>query len=105
MLKNFTYLLLLILAPFIVTAQTVVINTGVAGTPAYNAGPVYRSSAGSAYDASRYTYLYTAAELQAVGIAPGVTITTLGWTKNNAATTTGGGIFAYLSQNLCSHYF
>ena len=80
-------------------AQTVIINTGTAGTPAYNAGPVYRSSTSSAYDASRYAYLYTQAELAAAGILPGSTITQLGWVKNNTATTTGGGIFRIFMKN------
>ncbi len=73
---------------------TVVINTGTVGTPAYNAGPIYRSSASSGYDASRYTYLYTQSELAAAGITPGSVISQLGWVKNNTATTNGaGGIF------------
>lgn len=79
--------------------QTVVINTGTAGTPAYNAGPIYRSSAASAYDASRYSYLYTQAELAAVGIFTGSIITELGWTKNNTATSTGGAIFRIYAKN------
>ncbi|MDF2380259.1 right-handed parallel beta-helix repeat-containing protein [Nostoc ellipsosporum NOK] len=76
-----------------------VINTGVAGTPQYNAGPVYRSSASSAYDASRYVYLYTAEELAAVGIGSGANIISLGWMKNNTATTTGGGIMRIYLKN------
>jgi gliding motility-associated-like protein len=79
--------------------NTVVINTGVAGTPQYNAGPVYRSSASSAYDASRYVYLYTAEELAAVGIGSGANIISLGWMKNNTATTTGGGIMRIYLKN------
>lgn len=79
--------------------QTVVINTGTAGTPAYNAGPIYRSSASSAYDASRYSYLYTQAELAAAGIFTGSIITELGWTKNNTVSSNGGAIFRIYTKN------
>ena len=79
---------------------TVQITTGTAGTPAYNAGPIYRSSASSAYDASRYAYLYTQDELAAVGINSGDLITELGWVKNNNATTIGGGgVFRIYMKN------
>lgn len=100
-MKKFTLLTIMsVLFYALTTAQsTVVINTGTAGAPAYNAGPIYRSSAGSAYDASRYAYLYDAAELAAVGITPGTTITELGWVKNNNATSTGGGIFRIFMKN------
>lgn len=81
-------------------AQTVVISTGTAGTPQYNAGPIYRSAASSAYDASRYAYLYTADELAAVGITTGAMINGVGWAKNNNATTTGpGAIFRVYLKN------
>jgi hypothetical protein len=81
-------------------AQTVFITTGTAGTPAYNAGPVYRSSASSAFDASRYCYLYTAAELSAAGITPGSVISLVGWVKNNTTTSLGaGGIFRIYMKN------
>ena len=99
MKKLFTLLSLIALFVIDCQAQTVIINTGTAGTPAYNAGPIYRSSAGSAYDASRYTYLYTAAELSAAGITAGSVINLVGWAKNNTATTTGGGIFRIYMKN------
>ena len=85
--------------------NTVVINTGTAGTPQYNAGPVYRSSAASAYDASRYVYLYTAEELSAAGIGSGASITRLGWVKNNTATTTGGGVMRIYLKNSAATEF
>lgn len=78
---------------------TTTITTGTAGTPAYNAGPIYRSSAASAYDASRYAYLYTAAELSAAGINPGDFINSLGWTKSTDASTLGGAIFRIYMKN------
>lgn len=99
------FLFLLLTAAFTLNAQTVVINTGTAGTPQYNAGPIYRSSASSAYDASRYAYLYTQSELAAVGILPGSIITQLGWAKNNNATTTGGGIFRIYMKNSAATAF
>lgn len=92
----------------VITAQSqnsVIINTGTPGTPAHNAGPIYRSSASSAYDACRYTYLYTQSELAAAGIFPGSTILQLGWTKNNNASTTGPGIFRiYLKTSAATDF-
>ncbi len=100
MKKIFTLLSFLsVLVPIFLNGQTVVINTGTVGAPAYNAGPIYRSSAGSSYDASRYSYLYTQAELAAAGILPNSNISSLGWIKNNTATTTGGGIFRIFMKN------
>lgn len=98
-MKQFLTILLLLCSFLNIKAQTVVINTGVAGTPQYNAGPVYRSSTSSAYDASRYVYLYTSSELSAAGITTGSLITELGWVKNNTATTTGGGILRIYLKN------
>lgn len=93
-------LIFCIVIPFLSRAQTTVtITTGTAGTPAYNAGPIYRSTAASAYDASRYSYLYTQAELAAAGITVGAVITSLGWTKNNTATSNGGAIFRIYMKN------
>jgi gliding motility-associated-like protein len=103
-LRNF-FLFSALLAVVNAGAQTVVINTGTAGTPAYNAGPIYRSSAGSAYDASRYTYLYTSSELSAAGITTGSIITVVGWTKNNSAASTGGGIFRVFMKNSAAATF
>lgn len=97
--RNALLFILLIAAAVQLKAQTVVINTGTAGTPQYNAGPIYRSAATSAYDASRYAYLYTQSELAAAGILPGSIITQLGWAKNNNATSTGGGIFRIYMKN------
>lgn len=94
-MKNFYLALIacLLVSSNMKAQSTVVINTGTAGTPAYNAGPIYRSSAGSGYDASRYAYLYTQSELAAAGIYPGSTINQLGWSKNSTDSTTGAGIF------------
>ncbi|MBK9287003.1 MAG: hypothetical protein IPN38_04800 [Flavobacteriales bacterium] len=70
-------------------SQTVTIGAGVnAGTTGSNAGPIYRSSAGSAFDFSQQVYLYTAAELATAGILPGTTITSLAWNKSNTFGTT-----------------
>ncbi|MFC7348028.1 GEVED domain-containing protein [Chryseobacterium zhengzhouense] len=88
-----------LLIGLIVHAQVAQITTGTAGTPSHNAGPIYRSSASSSYDASRYSYLYTANELAAAGITSGAIINDLGWIKNNNATTTGGGILRIYMKN------
>ena len=84
-----------------VTGQIITtITTGTAGTPEYNSGPIYRSAATSDYDASRYSYLYTAAELATAGIHTGDYINSLGWTKSNNAVTNGsGGIFRIYMKN------
>ena len=82
-----------------VNAQTVVINTGTAGTPAYNAGPIYRSSSSSAYNASRYSYLYTQSELASAGITTGCIINSVGWSKNNTAVANGAAIFRVFMKN------
>ena len=83
-----------------VSAQnTAIINTGVAGAPAYNAGPIYRSGATSAYDASRYCYLYTASELAAAGITPWSIINSVGWAKSNNAVSNGPAIFRIYMRN------
>ena len=106
MKKLFTFFCLTVLFVITSQAQTVIINTGTAGTPAYNAGPVYRSAAGSAYDASRYTYLYTGAELSAAGITSGSVISLVGWVKNNTATSLGaGGIFRIYMKNTSAASF
>ncbi|HEU4472183.1 MAG TPA: right-handed parallel beta-helix repeat-containing protein, partial [Flavisolibacter sp.] len=83
------------------TQTTVVINTGTPGTAAHNAGPIYRATASSTVDASRFVYLYTQDELAAVGILPGSVISRLGWVKSNDATTTGtvSGIFRIYLKN------
>lgn len=105
MKKLFTLLCLIAVSAISSQAQTVIINTGTAGTPAYNAGPVYRSAATSAFDASRYTYLYSSAELVAAGITTGAVINLVGWVKNNTATTTGGGIFRIYMKNTSAASF
>ncbi len=106
MKKLFTFFIFVVSAAISSRAQTVFITTGTAGTPAYNAGPVYRSTAGSAYDASRYTYLYTAAELTAAGINSGASISLVGWVKNNTATSLGaGGIFRIYMKNTATANF
>ena len=87
------------------TQTTVVINTGTAGTPAYNAGPIYRSSASSSYDFSHYAYLYTQAELATAGIVPGSLIYSVGWVKDNNATTNGPATFRIFMKNSAATEF
>lgn len=79
-------------------AQTVVINTGTAGTPEYAVGPVYMSPT-LFYRASRYAYLYTQAEMAAAGIPTGASISAVGWMKNNSASSLIGGIFRIYMKN------
>ncbi len=82
------YKLLLIVGlilPFLADAQTITLGAGVntSGTGS-NVGPIYRSTAGSAFDFSSHYFLYTAAELATAGITPGSTITSIAWNKANA---------------------
>ena len=42
MRKVFTFFCFIVFTVINSKAQTVIINTGTAGTPAYNAGPIYR---------------------------------------------------------------
>lgn len=65
-------------------AQTTIIGAGAnVGATSSNAGPIYRSTAGSAFDFSKHVYLYTAAELSAAGINAGDNITSVAWNKSN----------------------
>ena len=67
-----------------VFGQTTIIGAGAnVGAISSNAGPIYRSSAASAFDFSKHVYLYTAAELSAAGITAGSTITSVAWNKSN----------------------
>jgi hypothetical protein len=56
-------------------------------------GPIYRFSATSANNRSRYAYLYTAAEL---GIPVGSVITNIAWLKSDANTAAGANTFNVL---------
>ena len=70
-MRFFTKLLFLMLfvLPSLVYGQTAIIATGAALTATHASGPSYRSSASSSYKVSRYSYLYSAAELSTAGIA------------------------------------
>jgi hypothetical protein len=67
----------------------------------YMFGPVYRSRADSDYDYSRFSYLYTQAELAAIGILPGSLITKIAWNKTNTynITNTGNAYFKIYMKN------
>ena len=55
----------------------------------YFYGPMYRSSASSAFRFSMYSYLYTASELSAMGITAGSIINSVQFFKNSAVTISG----------------
>ena len=82
----FIFLLLLCGLGRLQAQQQITVATGTAGTPDHHPGPIYRSSATSTYDFSRYAYLYTASELSTEGFKPGMTITEIAWYKSNTAT-------------------
>ncbi|GAA3991851.1 fibronectin type III domain-containing protein [Hymenobacter antarcticus] len=65
-------------------------------TGSYFYGPIYRSTATSAFNFSRYAHLYTPAELN---IPTGAVITELAWLKSDAGTLTGNNIFTVLLAN------
>ncbi len=79
-------------------AQVVQINTGTPSTPLYAVGPIYMSST-LFYRYSRYAYLYTQSELEAVGFTPGTEITTVGWMKNTANSAAGPAVFSIYMKN------
>ena len=65
-------------------------------TSSYLYGPLYRSSATSTFNYSRYAHLYTPAELN---IPTGAVITELAWLKSDAGTLTGNNVFNVLLTN------
>lgn len=73
-----------------VWSQTATIGAGSATGTSSNVGPIYRSSAASAFDWSQQYYLYTAAELSSAGIIPGSFINSVAFFKDNAFGTTAG---------------
>ncbi|HTO16444.1 MAG TPA: T9SS type A sorting domain-containing protein [Edaphocola sp.] len=82
-----------------VAAQTTVtITTGGISTPVYAVGPVYMSST-LFYRYSRFAYLYTQSELQAVGITPGTNILSVGWMKSTSNATNSGASFKLYMKN------
>jgi hypothetical protein len=80
---------------FVMNAQTTVtIGTGTTTAASSNAGPIYRSSAASAFDFSQHYYLYTQAELSAAGIFTGATISKIAWNKTATGATVAAGNLA-----------
>jgi hypothetical protein len=76
---------------------------GAATTNSYFYGPLYRSSASSSFDWSRYAYLFSSQEFQASGIPTGATITKIEWYKASTATitssSTGNALFNVYMKN------
>ena len=77
--------------------DTVTIGTGTSSSTSY--GPIYRSSATSSFDRCRYSYLFTASELAAVGVPLGATIKGVAWDKVGTSTTNGGADFDIYAEN------
>ena len=86
-----------------INGQTVVtIGTGTAAATGQNYNPIYRSSAGSAFDFSRAYYLFDQTELTAAGVPSGATITKIEWDKSNTGATvasTAAVVFNILMKN------
>jgi hypothetical protein len=76
------------------TTVTIATGTVVAPSTSFNSNPIYRSNAGSGFDYSQAIYLYTQAELAAVGIFPGAVIDKLAWNKTTAFGTVATGNLA-----------
>lgn len=76
--------------------QTVIIGptTGTTGS-SFRFGPIYRSSATSTFNFSRYAYIYTAAEL---GLVPGSSITQIDWHKISGTLTANNAFDVYLGN-------
>ncbi len=76
---------------------TITINTGASVTADQHSGPIYRSSAASAYDYSQFAYLYSATDLASLG--SGATISKLAWNKTNTNSTVGAAKFKIYMKN------
>jgi len=74
---------------------TVIVGTGVTSSTVY--GPIYRSFSSSAFDYSRYQYLYVASELSA--IPAGATITEIAWNKSSTFATNPPATFQIYLKN------
>lgn len=82
-----------------VSQTTVTINASSPYSESYTSGPIYRVSASSNLDYSKYAYLYTAGELGS--IPAGTLISGIAWNKTNTGATTlsGGGKFRIYLKN------
>lgn len=78
----------------VIGSTTIPVVTPVVSSYFY--GPIYRSSAASSFNYSRYAHLYTAAEL---AIPAGATITRVEWLKSDGGTLTGNNTFNVLMNN------
>jgi len=84
------------LAQTTVTIGSTTLPPTAPATSDYYFGPIYRSTATSSFNYSRYAHLYTAAEL---GIPGGATITQLEWLKADGGAVTGANTFNVLLSN------
>jgi hypothetical protein len=84
------------LAQTTVTIGSTTVPPVAPATSDYYFGPIYRSTATSTFNYSRYAHLYTAGEL---GIPSGATITQLEWLKADAGAVTGANTFNVLLGN------
>ncbi len=94
MRKHYALGIILLFYSQLVWSQFIQIGTGTASS--YLSGPIYRSSAASTFNWSKYAYIYTATELAA--IPPGSMITQIEWEKA-AGTITAPNNFEILMAN------
>lgn len=89
-------LAMLCFLPQIAQSQITVTIGSTSGSNSYFYGPIYRSSATSSFNYSRYAYLYTNSEL---GIPAGSIITKIEWLRANSNTLTGNNTFNIWLEN------
>jgi hypothetical protein len=90
-MKKITLLLVCLLIGVLSFGQTTVtIGTGALSASGVNGTPIYRSSAASTFNFSQSVELLTPADLSAVGITAGSTITKIAYKKLNAFTLLAG---------------
>ncbi len=95
MKKLWTFFIIMVVISTNLIGQVVEIGTGTSAS--YYYGPMYRSSAGSSFDYSRHSMLYTAADM--ASIPAGSLITQIAFYKNDAFATVGGAVFNIYMKN------
>lgn len=96
-MKNLYIIITLLLGSWIVSLaqSTLIVGTGTLSSTSY--GPIYRSSATSTFDYSRYNYLFLASEL--TGMTAGSIITEIAWNKSSTFLTNPNATFEIYLKN------
>ena len=91
------YVLSLLFLFFSSLAQAQFVQIGTGTTSSYLSGPIYRSTATSTFNWSKYAYIYTATELSA--IPAGSMITQIEWQKAEGTITAPNNFEILLANN------